>query len=240
MKLLLAVLLLPLPALAQTSAPVADITTLTGKTYKSAKIYRVEPDGINYVFAGGMVKIPFSDLPEAVRKAYGYDPIRAATFAAQDDAAQIDLASVRNQQESQVSLERTRNYESSARDVAGIDRSQPMGNVTVLNIGRLETSPGVGATGRVTINARVISIDESSGNAIVQAFDNGSFGAESVRGIVAVHGLPGAVTDDDCVDIKATETGTFSYESALGAAKKVRLFQYAGGSVQRPSGKRVR
>ena len=52
-------------ASAQTPAPSptpATLTTLSGHTYKQARVFRVEPDGINYVFAGGMVKIPFTEL----------------------------------------------------------------------------------------------------------------------------------------------------------------------------------
>jgi hypothetical protein len=71
-----------------TADKAADLTTLSGRTYKQARVFRVEPDGINYIFAGGIVKVPFDDLPSAVGRQYGYDPARARTFTAEDDAVQ--------------------------------------------------------------------------------------------------------------------------------------------------------
>ena len=90
----------PLPTVRPTAkprvAPVeeegSDLTTLSGKTYKRAMVFRVEPDGINYVFAGGMVKVPFTDLPEEIQKQFGYDPKKAAAFTTQDEAEQQRLA----------------------------------------------------------------------------------------------------------------------------------------------------
>ena len=79
-------------AVAQTTDKPADLTTTTGKTYKQARVFRVEPDGITYMYAGGMSKIPFTELPEAVRKQYNYDPAAAKAFSAQDDAQQSQLA----------------------------------------------------------------------------------------------------------------------------------------------------
>lgn len=76
------------PRVESTDDGAADLTTLSGKTYKQAVVFRVEPDGINYMFAGGMVKVPFGDLPEEVRKQFAYDPKKAAAFAAQDAAEQ--------------------------------------------------------------------------------------------------------------------------------------------------------
>jgi hypothetical protein len=90
--LLLLALCLPPACRGQDAAKPADLTTLSGKTYKQARVFRVEPDGINYMFAGGIVKIPFTDLPEAVRKQYGYDPKQAASFAQAEDAAQARTA----------------------------------------------------------------------------------------------------------------------------------------------------
>lgn len=96
MRLVFLLCLIPCALFAQTprpvpvppAAPVPDLKTLSGKTYKQARVFRVEPDGINYMYAGGMVKVPFTDLPEAVRKQHGYDAKAAAHFAAQDDAIQ--------------------------------------------------------------------------------------------------------------------------------------------------------
>ena len=56
------------------------------------KVLSVEPDGVTYMHASGIAMIPFTELPEAIRQQYGYDPKRAASYTAQDDAAQARLA----------------------------------------------------------------------------------------------------------------------------------------------------
>jgi hypothetical protein len=56
--------------LAMLSASLAvadDFKTSNGKEYKNATVTRVEPDGIVIKFSGGIVKLPFTDLPEEMR-----------------------------------------------------------------------------------------------------------------------------------------------------------------------------
>jgi hypothetical protein len=65
-----------------------DLTTLSGRVYQHARVSAVEPDGITYMFAGGVAKIPFTELPELVRQQYGYDPQKAAKFATEDEQKQ--------------------------------------------------------------------------------------------------------------------------------------------------------
>ena len=95
-RILICVVCLALPqfgrAQAIPSPTPSDLTTLSGKTYKQARVFRVEPDGVNYMFAGGIVKIPFTDLSETIRKQYGYDPKAANTFARAEAAAQAQSA----------------------------------------------------------------------------------------------------------------------------------------------------
>jgi hypothetical protein len=73
-----------------------DFKTLNGKEYKDATVTRVEPDGITVKFSGGLVKIPFTELPKDLQDKYHYNPKAAQKFAA-DSAAQInaDNASTR-------------------------------------------------------------------------------------------------------------------------------------------------
>jgi hypothetical protein len=59
-----------------------DFKTIEGKEYKNAKVSRVEPDGITIKFSGGIVKIPFPELPPDVQKKYGYDPKAVARQSA--------------------------------------------------------------------------------------------------------------------------------------------------------------
>jgi hypothetical protein len=55
----------------------ADITTLDGKTYEDARVTRVEADGVHITFREGIVKVPFNQLPQELRRQYGYDPVKA-------------------------------------------------------------------------------------------------------------------------------------------------------------------
>ena len=93
------------PPAAHTSTA-ADLITLSGKVYKNARPFRPEPDGINYAFEGGVVKIPFTDLPDTIRKQYQYDPSKARKFAEEDAAAQQHLAEA--QAESELATQRVK------------------------------------------------------------------------------------------------------------------------------------
>ena len=55
----------------------ADITTLDGKTYKDARVTRVEADAVHITFREGVVKVPFNQLPQELRRQYGYEPAKA-------------------------------------------------------------------------------------------------------------------------------------------------------------------
>ena len=79
MKRLLTSLLLWTAAvsLAQ-AAPIAKITTLTGKTYRQCQIVRVHPDGVSFHHADGAAKVLFTDLSKEWRARLGYDADKAA------------------------------------------------------------------------------------------------------------------------------------------------------------------
>ena len=57
-----------------------DVTTLSGATFHEVRLVRVEPDGVTWEHSTGMVKVDFTDLPEAVRRTYHYDAGQAAAF----------------------------------------------------------------------------------------------------------------------------------------------------------------
>jgi hypothetical protein len=73
-----------LASLAASIALAEDFKTLRGKEYKSATASRVEPDGITIKFHGGVVKIPFTELPKEVQERFQYDPKKAAQFSPTD------------------------------------------------------------------------------------------------------------------------------------------------------------
>ena len=72
-------------ALSASLALAEDFRTTKGKEYKNATVSRVEPDGIVIKVHGGIVKLPFTELPSDVQKKYEYDPVAAREYAAQRD-----------------------------------------------------------------------------------------------------------------------------------------------------------
>ncbi len=71
--------------------------TTEGKDYKNVKVSRVEPDGIVISFSGGIVKIPFTELPSDVQKKYGYDLKAAEAF--QHERYEGDVTRLRQEAE---------------------------------------------------------------------------------------------------------------------------------------------
>ncbi len=65
-----------------TTEPVdrVDITTLSGVDYTNCKVTRVEPNGITVLYAKGIAKIPFTELPEELRAKYNYNSTNAAAY----------------------------------------------------------------------------------------------------------------------------------------------------------------
>ena len=74
-----------LMALSATFAVADDFRTTKGKEYKNVTVSRVESDGIVIKFKGGIVKLPFTELPSDVQKKYEYNPVAAREYAAQRD-----------------------------------------------------------------------------------------------------------------------------------------------------------
>ena len=88
-------------ALSASLALAEDFKTVNGKEYKNATVSRVEPDGIVIRFSGGIVKIPFTELPKEVQERFHYNPEKAREFgdAAQVAAAQSNAAAAQQQQQ---------------------------------------------------------------------------------------------------------------------------------------------
>ena len=94
----------------RTATPVApdlppgtnDLVTNDGYVFRRVEILRVEPDGLNFRHAGGVTKLHFATLPEAVRKQYGYDPKAAAKY-------QRELAEEKKRQKEEVAVRRALN-----------------------------------------------------------------------------------------------------------------------------------
>ena len=78
--------------LGMTAARADDVTTLSGTTYRDVRAVRVDPDGVTWEHATGIVKVDFADLPEPVRKAYRYDAGKAKVFQEAQAKAQAEFA----------------------------------------------------------------------------------------------------------------------------------------------------
>jgi hypothetical protein len=85
-----------LAALSVSLALADDFKTVNGKEYKNASVSRVEADGITIKFSGGIVKVPFTELPKEVQQRFNYNPEKAVEYSANQNAA---LEQVRKQQE---------------------------------------------------------------------------------------------------------------------------------------------
>jgi len=64
-----------------------DFTTLDGDHYSSATIKRVEPDGLVIAYPDGVKKLKFKNLPPQIGKQYGYNPVVASQYLAQQQAS---------------------------------------------------------------------------------------------------------------------------------------------------------
>jgi len=67
-----AIALAILAALSASLALADDFKTINGKEYKNATVSRVEADGITIKFSGGLVKIPFTELPKEVQERFHF------------------------------------------------------------------------------------------------------------------------------------------------------------------------
>ncbi|NLB66317.1 MAG: hypothetical protein GX803_07610 [Lentisphaerae bacterium] len=74
--------------LAPPPARAEDLTTLSGSDYMNVVVRKIEPDRLTFDHAEGSACVPMTDLPEAWRKGYGYDPQMAARFGRSRIAAQ--------------------------------------------------------------------------------------------------------------------------------------------------------
>lgn len=76
---------------AASAAHAEDIKTIGGVEYKDVTISRVEPDGLVLMTDAGIEKVAFDQLTKEAQEKYGYDPNKAAKFAASVSAGQMVL-----------------------------------------------------------------------------------------------------------------------------------------------------
>jgi hypothetical protein len=76
-----------LAVLSASLALAEDFKTVSGKEYKQATVSRVEPDGVVLKSKSGISKVYFVELPKEIQQRFGYEPQKAVTYQAQQNAA---------------------------------------------------------------------------------------------------------------------------------------------------------
>jgi hypothetical protein len=85
MKTIPAILLLvAVSTSAQTNEPVIEVLTAGGQFYTNARISHVTPASAVVIYDGGSVQLALSNLPVSYQEKYGYDPVKAARFLADE------------------------------------------------------------------------------------------------------------------------------------------------------------
>lgn len=86
----------PAPSAQASPAPTPatfTLTTVDGQTFRKAVISAVAPDGLVIMHEVGVATVKFTELPDDIRRQYGFDPARAEAFeqAAAAAAARREL-----------------------------------------------------------------------------------------------------------------------------------------------------
>ena len=77
--------------LALVSLRAEDITLRDGTVLKNARVTEATPAFISVTHNAGVAHVMLQDLPADLQKKYGYDPAKAAEYAAADAAAQQQI-----------------------------------------------------------------------------------------------------------------------------------------------------
>lgn len=77
MKVIILCLTIILPLSAPAQERLEEIETTKGRVYKNVTIKGKGALGIKISHAGGLANVPFSDLSEALRQRFGFDPVKA-------------------------------------------------------------------------------------------------------------------------------------------------------------------
>jgi hypothetical protein len=98
----LLVVLVSLPATTFAEEP-HSITTLSGERFDKATVTTVTVYGISITHARGVAFVPFANLPDTVRRQYGYDPAKIAAAVA---AREAEVAKQRREQQRKAEAKR--------------------------------------------------------------------------------------------------------------------------------------
>lgn len=177
----------------------ADITTQSGQVYTSCKITRVEPDGITVMYAKGITKIPFADLPDDLQKKYHYDPQKARAY--QEDTAKARTNQTLALQARQATERRL------ASVMSQVKEEQFFGEVSDIEADRA-------LAWRVFM--RYYGGNGSAGSARSRL--------ARAKEPIMIHGLPKGLVDGATWDGKLYTAGVTQYETVEGGVKTVKRY----------------
>lgn len=212
----------PIPIL---SGRPEDITTIDGVKHASVTITRIEPDGLVVDMDSGIDKIPFTALPRETQIKYGYDPRKAAQFSNAVRLAAAQRQFVEMSAEAAQEREKQAGATLQAREQAMAENASRASRIHGRVIQVTRDGLLVDASPIVPVASGLGSIG-GGGNVYVPPDPNGKGRPKEVYGTFMVVGHPkkGSIADDGAIDVDATEDGTFSYISTIGAQRTVKKY----------------
>jgi hypothetical protein len=202
-----------------------DFKTIDRKEYKNAKVSRVEPDGIVIMFSGGIVKLPFVELPPEVQKKYGYDSQAAKDFQQQQYQGDV----VRAQQLAEAKEKRQKDLEEQARSQpqstpqAPQERQSRAASMHGSALDQRSTGPTMLIYGKV-----MQVIDEGL---LISVRETNTAGTERIPNhatVLVVGKFPGFY-DDDKIQAVGRVASAYEYQTVNGSNRTARAL--VGASV---------
>ena len=202
-----------------------DFKTVDGKEYKHATVSRVEPDGIVITFSGGIVKLPFVELPPDVQTKYGYDSQAAATYATEQNQKQVALQQQRKEDENKRTEERHKYWSEHAtptpQPVAPVERQSIASSMGGSALDQRPSGPQVMIYGQV-LNV----VDEGL---LISVRETNSFGTERIPSyakVLLIGKFPGFY-DEDKIQAVGRLVGAYEYTSVMGSKRTARALAEA-------------
>jgi hypothetical protein len=194
-----------------------DFKAIDGKEYKNVKVSRVEPDGIVVTFSGGIVKIPFIELPPEIQKKYGYDPKASAAF--QQQTYQADV--VRARQQAEATEKRRQEFVAAKQAQAAAPPVQRQSITESMHGSMLDQRP----VETTLFYGRIIqTVDEGLLVSVLVPAYSGQGVIPAGTIILLVGNFP-RFYDDDRIQVTGTLVGTHNYTAVWNYKRTVRAYK---------------
>lgn len=147
----------------ETLAQAEDLQTLDGEIYTNVRVREVKPNGLKIFHSKGIVFVHFQNLPDSVRRKYGYDPEKASMTDAETSVAQKKEATLRKIHSSKLSF-----------TIRTIEQCHPIGIAFTegFSTNRFQRLFGCYLSGTVTTTTQVEI--PNSGTVLIQAKGHGT------------------------------------------------------------------